>query len=299
MDQALQVFMTAAEQRNFTRAAELLHMTQPAVSSYVQGLERTLDCKLLERTNKYVRLTQAGEVVYAHAREILGLYTRMANVLDDLKHTAHGPLSIGSSYTFGEYILPYVVAKMVKQYPSVQPVITIANSSDITGLVNSHQLDIGIVEGEGTETPGVTIQPFAEDRMVVAVSSNHPLADCNPVKLEELAEAPWIVRETGSGTREMQEKAVMQLGIEPKTRMVFGSTQAIKEFVQAGMGVTLLSRWTLRKELQAGDLKALELPGLPLLRRFSLVVPDMGFQTKATKVFTDFLMENRGFPYLP
>lgn len=298
MDQALQVFMTAAEQRNFTRAAELLHMTQPAVSSYVQGLERTLDCKLLERTNKYVRLTQAGEVVYAHAREILGLYTRMANVLDDLKHTAHGPLSIGSSYTFGEYILPYVVAEMVKEYPSVQPIITIANSSEITGLVNSHQLDVGIVEGEGAETPGVTIQPFAEDRMVVAVASNHPLAVRSPVKLEELAETPWIVRETGSGTREMQEKAVKQLQIDPKTRMVFGSTQAIKEFVQAGMGVTLLSRWTLRKELQAGSLKALELPGLPLLRRFSLVVPDMGFQTKATKVFTDFLVENRGFPHL-
>jgi LysR family transcriptional regulator, transcriptional activator of the cysJI operon len=299
MEQALQVFMTAAEQRNFTRAAELLHMTQPAVSSYVQGLERTLDCKLLERTNKYVRLTQAGEVVYAHAREILGLYTRMANVLDDLKHTAHGPLSIGSSYTFGEYILPYVVAEMLKEYPSVQPVITIANSSEITGLVNSHQLDVGIVEGEGADTAGVTIQPFAEDRMVVAVSYNHPLADCNPVKLEELAEAPWIVRETGSGTREMQEKAVIQLGIDPKTRMVFGSTQAIKEFVQAGMGVTLLSQWTLRKELQAGSLTALELPGFPLLRRFSLVVPDMSFQTKATKEFTDFLMENRGFPHLP
>jgi DNA-binding transcriptional LysR family regulator len=188
---------------------------------------------------------------------------------------------------------------MVKQYPSVQPVITIANSSDITGLVTSHQLDVGIVEGEGADTAGVTIQPFAEDRMVVAVSSNHPLANCNPVKLEELAEAPWIVRETGSGTREMQEKAVMMLGIDPKTRMVFGSTQAIKEFVQAGMGVTLLSRWTLRKELQAGDLVALELPGLPLRRRFSMVVPDMGFQTKATKVFTDFLMENRGFPHLP
>jgi DNA-binding transcriptional LysR family regulator len=178
-------------------------------------------------------------------------------------------------------------------------VITIANSSDITGLVNGHQLDVGIVEGEGAESPGVTIQPFAEDRMVVAVSSSHPLTGGSSLKAGALAEVPWIMREKGSGTREMQERAVMQLGIDPKARMVFGSTQAIKEFVQVGMGVTLLSQWTLRKELQAGDLVALELPGLPLRRRFSLVVPDMGFQTKATKVFTDFLMENRGFPYLP
>ncbi|RAV03583.1 LysR family transcriptional regulator [Paenibacillus sp. YN15] len=298
MDQALQVFLTAAEQRNFTRAAELLHMTQPAVSSYIRGLEQTLDCKLLERTNKYVRLTQAGEVVYAHAKEILGLYTRMGNVLDDLKHTAHGPLSIGASYTFGEYILPSVVAELVRKYPSVQPVITIANSSEITELVSRRQLDAGIVEGEDGETDGVRTIPFAEDRMVVAVSARHPLAHRHPVEGGDLAEASWIMREKGSGTRELQEKALAQLGIHPKSRMIFGSTQAIKEYIEAGMGVALLSQWTIRKEIQMGALKALELPGFPLRRHFSLVMPNMGFQTKASKVFTGFLIENHGFPEL-
>ncbi|WP_383440704.1 LysR family transcriptional regulator, partial [Streptomyces sp. NPDC057695] len=101
MDQSLHVFVTVAEQKNFTRAAEILHMTQPAVSSYIQNLERSMDIKLLERTNKFVRLNKAGEIVYHHAKNILGLYTRMENLLVELKHTASGILSIGSSYTYG------------------------------------------------------------------------------------------------------------------------------------------------------------------------------------------------------
>lgn len=296
MDQALLVFMTVAEQQNFTRAAEILHMTQPAVSSYIQGLERSLDSKLLERTNKYVRLNKAGEVVYHHAKEILNLYTRMENVLDDLKHTAHGPLNIGSSYTFGEYILPYVIADLRRSYPSVQPGITIANSKEIIELVSRHQLDAGIIEGELRDVERVRTVPFAEDKMEIAVSAQHPLAGLAEIDPKQLSEETWIIREEGSGTREMQEKAFEQLGFRPRSRMIFGSTQAIKESIEAGLGITLLSLWTIRKELGLGTLKLLNLPGVSILRHFSLVIPDLGFQTKAVEIFTQMLMEHKGFP---
>lgn len=296
MDQALIVFIAVAEQQNFTRAAEQLHITQPAVSSYIQGLERALECKLLERTNKYVRLNKAGEVVYRHAKEIMNLYTRMENILDDLKHTAHGPLSIGASYTFGEYILPHVIAELRRRFPSVQPDITIANSKVIFEQVSRRQLDAGIIEGEIRQAEHVTTIPFAEDRMEIAVSARHPLvgqAEITPAKLE--AET-WMIREEGSGTREMQEKTFEQLGIRPRSLMVFGSTQAIKESIEAGLGLTLLSLWTLRKELAEGSIRLLKMPGFPLSRHFSLVMPDLGFQTKASEVFAGMLREHAGFP---
>src|SRR5699024_338621 len=151
MDQHLQVFVHVVEKKNFSRAAEELHMTQPAVSQYIRSLEETVGTRLLERTNKYVRLNKAGEIVYHHAKEILGLYTNMQALVDDLVHKASGPLSIGASYTFGEYVLPPILAELQSIYPEIQPTLHIGNTAEIAHLVATHQLDIGIVEGHFTD----------------------------------------------------------------------------------------------------------------------------------------------------
>src|SRR5690625_4751939 len=120
MDQHLQVFIKVVERQNFSRAAEELLMTQPAVSQYIQTFEENIGARLLERTNKYVRLTKAGEIVYSHAKKIVGLYTRMQTLVDDLIHHASGPLSIGASFTFGEYVLPHIIAKMKDLHSDIQ-----------------------------------------------------------------------------------------------------------------------------------------------------------------------------------
>ena len=147
MDQHLQVFVTVAEKQNFSRAAEELHMTQPAVSQYIRVLEDNLGVRLLERTSKFVRLNKAGEIVYHHAKEINSLYTRMQHLVDDLTNHASGPLSIGASYTFGEYILPHIIAEVKAKYPKIEPEVQIGNTAKIADSVLRHQLDIGIVEG--------------------------------------------------------------------------------------------------------------------------------------------------------
>jgi DNA-binding transcriptional LysR family regulator len=298
MEQSLQVFITVVEQRNFTRAAELLHMTQPAVSSYIQSLERNLGVRLLDRTNKYVELNKAGEIVYHHAKEILNLYTRMENLLDDLQHTASGPLTIGSSYTYGEYILPHVLTRLREQYPKISPSITIANSKEILDLTMRRQLDIGIVEGELTEKDltGVSADSFAEDRMFIIASPHHPIARQSEITSVDLAEYTWIVREEGSGTRQMQEKAFERLGFQPTQLLVIGSTQAIKEAVESGLGLTLLSHWTLRKELESGSLQLLRIAGFPLARQFSLVMPYSQFRTRATELLADMIRSGFGMP---
>lgn len=288
LDQQLRVFVTVADRQNFSRAAEELHMTQPAVSQYIQMLERTLGTKLLERNNKYVRLNKAGEIVYHHAREILGLYTRMQNLVDDLMNTPSGHLTIGASYTYGEYVLPHVVASMREYYPSITPTITIHNSTVIAEQVANRQLDVGIVEGEYVDEK-MCIEPFADDRMYLIVSPHHHLAGKSELSIADLAGETWIVREEGSGTREAAEKMFRQLHITPARRMEFGSTQVIKESVEAGLGISLLSYWAIRKERKLGTLCTLKVAGTPVTRNFSLLTKSNEFHTKALEIFMDLI----------
>ncbi len=267
-------------------------MTQPAVSQYIRTFEDNIGVRLLERTNKYVRLNKAGEIVYHHAKEIVGLYTKMQNLVDDLANKASGPLSIGASYTFGEYVLPRIIANLVKNYPDIQPTVTIGNTNDIAGLVSMHQIDVGIVEGHFKEKQ-LSVEEFAEDSMVVVASSNHALAQKKDnVNLRNLEQETWIVREKGSGTREATEKMFHRIGISPVKLMNFGSTQPIKEVVEAGLGITLLSQWAVQKELRNGDLKILDIKALPFTRQFSILTKTP-FQTKALEVFIDLLRNNK------
>ncbi len=178
MDQQLAVFVTVAEKQNFSRAAEELHMTQPAVSQYIQALERAMGTKLLERSNKYVHLNKAGEIVYHHAKEILGLYGKMHYLIDDLTNNPNGLLSIGASYSFGEYVLPHLIADMQEKYPLIKPAITIGNTKEIAELVLGHQLDVGIVEGQYKEK-NLKIEPFAIDKMSIIASPKNRLSSCS------------------------------------------------------------------------------------------------------------------------
>ncbi|CAM2861209.1 LysR family transcriptional regulator [Paenibacillus sediminis] len=297
MDQQLLVFVTVAEKQNFTRAAEELHMTQPAVSQYIQTLERTVGTKLLERSNKFVRLNKAGEIVYHHAKVILGQYARMQYLIDELMHTASGNLSIGASYTYGEYVLPHILAYMHEHYPLIKPTITIGNTKEIEDLVVSHGLDVGIVEGEFKDDR-LYMEPFAEDFMYIIVSLKHPLAARKKIRLSELNKETWIVRELGSGTREATEKMFDRFKLYPHNIMEFGSTQIIKESVEAGLGITMLSHWAVRKEISLGTLKILELDETPVTRKFSLITQSTPFYTKSMEVFLSILRRKDIFSFM-
>lgn len=295
MDQSLLVFITVAEKKNFTRAADALHMTQPAVSQYIQMLERNVGTKLLDRNNKYVQLNKAGEIVYHHANEIIGLYTQMQNLVDDIMNKVSGKLAIGASYTFGEYVLPHIVAYLQARYPLIKPKITIANTRRISEWVTNRQLDIGIVDGE-LHHHKLSMEAFADDLMYIVAAAKHPGADQKEQKITDLKNETWIIREETSGTREATEKMFSQLDFHPQNIMEFGSTQIIKESVQAGLGISLLSHCTIQKEVSLGMLKILTVAGTPFSRKFSLITPSTRFKTKATAIFIDILRSNTGLP---
>ncbi|MEC2159509.1 LysR family transcriptional regulator [Virgibacillus halodenitrificans] len=292
MDQHLKIFLTVAEMQNFSRAAEEHHMTQPAVSQYIRTFEEMIGTRLLERNNKYVRLNKAGEIVYHHGKEILGLYTKMQNLVDDLTNKASGRLYIGASYTFGEYVLPRIISNLQDIYPDIHPEITIGNTMKISDLVATNQLDVGIVEGQFIDKKLIA-EELAEDAMVVVASVNHPLAKKKgEIVRADLQRETWVVREEGSGTREATEKVFRQFHLSPEKLMNFSSTQLIKESVEVGLGISLLSQWTIQKELKNDDLKILDVAGLPLQRKFSIVT-NSRFQTKALEVFLSILRKNK------
>ncbi|MBN8207742.1 LysR family transcriptional regulator [Bacillus sp. NTK071] len=286
MDQPLTVFVTVVEKRNFSRAAEELHMTQPAVSQYIKNLEESLGTKLLERSNRSVEMNKAGEIVYHHAKELLNLYSKMNYLLDDLSNRASGKITIGASYTYGEYVLPHVIAKIRKNYPLITPSITIGNSREIGDLVYSHQLDVGIIEGD-YPARDMKIEDFTEDEMVIVASPSHVQVANGSMLENEM----WIVREGGSGTREATEKMWKHLEITPGNTMAFGSTQLIKESVEAGIGISFLSRWTIRKELELGTLVVLAIPNFTYKRTFSILMRSP-FQTKVLELFLEHLHDH-------
>jgi DNA-binding transcriptional LysR family regulator len=291
MDQYLGVFVKVVEKENFSKAAEELHMTQPAVSQYIRAFEESVGTRLLERSNKYVRLNKAGEIVYHHAKEILSLYTKMQYLVDDLTNNASGPISIGASYTFGEYILPHIIARLQKQHPLITPSIKIHNTKEIIELVNTHQLDIGIIEGLFKDE-SLHAEVVSEDKMAIVASPyHHFLQKKREFSLSELAEETWILREEGSGTRQAAENLFRMNGFTPNKIMEFGSTQLIKESVEAGLGITLLSRWAIDKELTNGYMGVIQVKGLPFKRNFSILTHSP-FQTKALKTFVETLREH-------
>ncbi|MDP5275134.1 LysR family transcriptional regulator [Chengkuizengella axinellae] len=290
MDHQLLVFTTVVEKKNFSRAAEELHMTQPAVSQYIQSLEQQIGTRLLERSNKFVRLNMAGEIVYHHAKEILSHYTRMQYLVDDLMNKASGDLFIGASYSFGEYVLPGMISDLLENYPLIKPSITIRNSKRIVDLVVNNELEIGIVEGEFNQQ-SLNIEPFADDLMYVTMSANHRFANQSIVTKEELEAETWIVREEGSGTREATDKMFDRLQLNPQHKMEFGSTQVIKESVESGIGISLLSKWAIQRELSSGTLRLVEYEGLPVRRKFSIVTRTVPFQTKAMELFLKMLRD--------
>ncbi|WP_394139817.1 LysR family transcriptional regulator [Cytobacillus oceanisediminis] len=288
MDQLLTVFITVADKRNFSRAAEELHMTQPAVSQQIQLLEKYIGAKLLLRTNKSVQLTKAGEIVYLHAKEITGLYKRMSNLVNELINEPAGLLKIGASYTFGEYVLPHLLAKMKNQYPNIIPSVQIGNTRDIAKAILSHEIDVGIVEGE-ISNRNIYIRTVSKDLMYIVAGGNHQIFSNEEVTRRQLEQENWIVREEGSGTRDATEKLFQTLQISPSRLMEFGSTQLIKEGVEAGLGISYLSELTVKKERLLGTIQVLNVKGTPIKRNFSVITESREFHTKSIKIFIELI----------
>jgi DNA-binding transcriptional LysR family regulator len=288
-DRRLQVFHTVARLLSFTKAAESLHMTQPAVTFQVRQLEEYFNTRLFDRTHNRISLTEAGKRVYEYADEIFDLYAKMENAVRDMTGEISGVLIIGASTTIAEYMLPSLLGDFKRKYPEINVHLKVSNSDGIVSMVENNDIDLGVVEAP-VMNKNLVVENCRNDSLVAIVPPQHVLAGKQSVKLAELMEHAYIAREEGSGTREVIQEYLTNAGFKPadvNIAMELGSPEAIKGAVEAGMGVSIVSEVTIHKELQLGTLVALELQP-PLERPFSFVHQKQKFRQRAMDELLEF-----------
>jgi DNA-binding transcriptional LysR family regulator len=268
----LRVFRAVCETNSITHAARKLHISQPAASKQLAELETHIGVALLERRPRGVRLTPAGEILGRHARRLFQEEEAAEAALEALLGLELGQLSVAASTTIGSYMVPSVFGDLHAAHPNVQLELEIGNAARVEELVQGGQLDLGLSEGS-VSSEGLHVEVFAHDHMVLIVAPGHALARSSSGALppEALRGQPFIVRERGSGTREVVEDALGRRGIPITPVMSLGSTEAIKNAVAIGLGIALVSSLTLELELQSGRLRALELAGLSIRRALHLL----------------------------
>ncbi|MFT5110961.1 MAG: DNA-binding transcriptional LysR family regulator [Parasphingorhabdus sp.] len=288
-DRRLQVFSTVARLLSFTKAAEALHMTQPAVTFQIRQLEDYFNTRLFDRTHNRISLTNAGELVKTYAEQIISLYSEMDNEVRKLTGDVLGPLVLGASTTIGDYVAPKLLGEYQKIFSDVTVRLNIANTGGIIHMVENNEIDIGIVEGPVNNRNLVT-NVCLEDELVVVVAPDHPLANLESIEPAELLKYPFISREEGSGTREVIVEYLTRHGIDSaqlNVVMEFGGPEAIKSAVSVGLGISVLSIATLDKEIKLKTLCAISLID-PLKRPFSIVYQRQKFRMRAMEEFLEF-----------
>ena len=288
-DRRLQVFHTVARLLSFTKAAETLHMTQPAVTFQIRQLEDHFNTRLFDRTHNRISLTAAGEQVLRFADRIFELYAEMENSIRGLTGEISGALTIGASTTIAEYMLPTLLGDFKEKYPEVTIHLKVANSDGIVSLVESNAIDLGVVESS-VANKNLVVEVCKRDHLMGIVPPGHPLAKETSVKFARLLEYPFICREEGSGTRGVIGEYLDQLPEcegALKVAMELGSPEAVKGAVEAGMGVSVVSRATIQKELRVGTLVALGV-GPPLERPFTFVHQKQKFRLRVMEELLEF-----------
>ncbi|MDO9288246.1 MAG: selenium metabolism-associated LysR family transcriptional regulator [Thermodesulfovibrionales bacterium] len=295
-DHKLKVFCTVAETKSFSKASEIIHLTQPAVSLLVQAIEEIYETKLFDRASNTVTLTPAGEMLYKYAKEILNLYAAAEKNIGEITGFVKGSISLGASSTIGNYLLPGVIADFRKTHPKIKVHLLVGNTKRIVELLNSGNIDIGLVEGDVARQKMV-VEKLIADELVLIVSPLHPWAKKKSISVVEITKEPFIFREEGSGTRQVIEKYLGKYRITPQDMMTFlvlGSTEAIKETVESTMGIAIVSRWAIRKEMKYGTLKPLSFKEEKMLREFSMIFQKNAISSHAVDEFLSYL---KSYPF--
>jgi len=295
MEQHFLVFKEVAETKNITLSAKKLHMSQPSISLQIQNLENQYGARFFDRTNKGVTLTKAGEIFYAHIRNVLDILSNAKEQIIALSKDQRGLIYLGATLTIGEYILPHILAFLYKTHPDVDFKVKIANTESISQDVLEKKIHIGLIEGPVRRHKDLKVESFWEDELVVVLPYSHPWASRNSITLAELPSERLVTREVGSGTRRVMEMALQERGLEPdqlNITMELGSTEAIKQVVSAGLGITIISSLTVRRECDQQIFKALKIQDAPVYRPLSILTNAQSSQNKDERLLIDLLHDH-------
>ena len=293
----LRIFYTVARCKSFSRAAEALTISQPAVSIQVHELEKALGIDLFHRRARGLPLTEVGETVYDYAHRIFSLSSEMQEAIQDIQGLKTGHLTLGASTTPGEYILPVAIGRFRRQYPAIRVELKISNTRTIVNQVLQRELDLGMI-GSRPVNGGEDLEmsTYVTDEIVLVTGPDHPLAKRRRVPLAEVMEEGLVTREEGSATRQTAEDCFAHLGMQPRISIELGSNQAVKLAAHAGLGVGIISRYGIGAEVKAGLLQVLEVDGWRCTRPLTLVYLKEKRLSPAQRAFLQLLQTDHPLP---
>jgi len=286
----MRVFAAVARHLSFTRAAQELHLTQPAVSQQVSLLEEEVGMPLFEQIGRKIRLAPAGMELLRYATQVTELLREAGETLAAMRGLKRGVLKLGAVST-AKYFAPTLLSAFTPAYPEVTIKFTVANREDIVRLLGANELDL-VIMGRPPRELDTTAEPFARHPFVIIAALGHPLVRRRRIPLKSLARESFIIREQGSGTRASMEHVFRERGVHFRASMEVSSNETIKQAVMAGMGLSFISAHTIGLEAEAGRLAILDVAGLPIVRDWYVIHLREKILSPIAAAFRAYLLEN-------
>ena len=283
----LSIFEAAARHLSFTRAAEELHLTQPAVSMQIRQLEESAGLPLFEQVGKRMFLTEAGQEMERYARSVLATLEEASQVFDEMRGLERGTLHIAVAST-ANYFVPQLLAEFCRRYPGVQVSLDVTNREGLLHALSDNDTDL-VVMGKPPETMDLVATIFMDNPLVAIAPPAHPLAGQRKIPLQRLQEETFLIREKGSGTRSATERFFVEHGLSLSSPMEMSSSESIKQGVEAGLGLGLLSLHTLEMELALKRLVVLDVCELPIVRNWYIMHRSGKRLSAVAQGFRDFV----------
>src|SRR5712692_6160310 len=288
-----EVFLAVAKAGSFRAAAEAMHLSQPALSQHVAEMERELGTRLFDRLGRKVALTEAGRVLEDHAHRLFASLASAREAVADLSELKRGSLVIGASTTPGIYVLPGIIAAFQERYPGIVLSLRIDNSALIEERIRRNEVDLGVVGGHPLRPGEECVTAGLLDELVLIVPPKHPWARRREIQPALVGGQRLLVREEGSATRQVTERALQRAGGHIKASMELGHTEAIKQAVIAGLGVAFVSIHAIRGDLVVGSLRAIRLKGLRIQRHFHIIHNEARTLSTSARAFIELLKTTR------
>ncbi len=285
----MQIFEAVVRLGGYTRAAEELHLSQPTVSMQVKKLSETIGYPLLEKVGNHLHTTAVGNEVYLSSQKILSSMVSLGETTTELEGVVKGPLRI-AVITTAKYFMPHLLGAFIQLHPEVQPMLKVTNRSRVLERLKSNEDDL-LIMGQVPVELDVEAHPFIDNELVVVASPDHPLTKSTDINLQQLSQERFLIREPGSGTRLAVERLFAEQGLEIQPYMELGSSEAIKQAVMAGLGISVLSRHNLRLELAGNYISILDVKGFPLFYRWYAVHLKGKKLSLVSRTFLQFLLQ--------
>ena len=294
----LELFVAVVESGSFSRGAETASLTQSTVSQHIATLENEAELRLLDRTGQGVILTSAGELFLQHARQVLAECDRLRQAMAGFRGLQQASLTVGASNIPANYLIPAILPRLAAEHPGIALTMQTGDSRAILERLLADDVELAVV-GSRDDDRGVEYLPLTSDLLVLAVSSQHPLSQSPTISLDDLAECPMIVRESGSGSDQALRQALRQAGFDPARLQIavrLGSNEAVRQALLNGFGAAFLSEISIHQELKRGELVKVHVADFVVQRQFWLVTRERRTASPAAQVFAALMQESIAVP---